>query len=84
VADEGAALGAALQAAWTWHNENSQRTTLASLCAGAVSLDESTRCPPNRKNQRRYRELQQLHDATARALGASFTAHRRWLQAHGA
>ena len=76
-AEEGAALGGALQAAWTWHSENSQRTPLARLCAPAVTLDESTRCRPNRKVRARYQALQQLHDATARSLGASFTAHRR-------
>ena len=60
-----------------------QRTTLASLCARAVSLDESTRCRPDRKVRACYQELQRLHDATARALGATFTAHRQWRQAAG-
>ncbi len=83
-ADEGAALGAALQAAWTWQNENGRRTALAGLCARAVSLDESTRCRPNRKVRARYQGLQQLHDATARALGATFTAHRQWRQTNRA
>jgi len=76
-ADEGAALGGALQAAWTWQNQNNQRTTLTSLCAQTVSLDESTRCQPDKKVRARYLALQQLHDATARALSATFTAHRR-------
>ena len=76
-ADEGAALGAALQAAWTWQNENGARTTLASLCARAVSLDESTRCRPDRKALVRYRAIQHLHDDTARTLGEKFTAQRR-------
>lgn len=79
-ADEGAALGAALQAAWTWENKNGMRTTLASLCAKAVSLDESTRCKPDRKAHARYAALQELHDGTARALGVQFAAHRRLRQ----
>jgi xylulokinase len=79
-ADEGAALGAALQAAWTWQNENGARVTLASLCARAVHLDESTRCKPDRKAHARYLVLQELHDGTARALGAQFSAHRRLRQ----
>jgi hypothetical protein len=77
-ADEGAALGGALQAAWTWQNENGRRVTLASLCAQAVSLDESTRCRPERTAVAGYQKLQQLHDTTARTLGATFTAHRKW------
>jgi sugar (pentulose or hexulose) kinase len=76
-ADEGAALGAALQAAWTWQNGNGARVTLASLCARAVALDESTRCKPDRKAHARYLALQELHDGTARALGEQFEAHRR-------
>ena len=76
-ADEGAALGAALQAAWTWQNENGIRTTLASLCVLSVSLDESTRCKPDRKLHARYLTLQQLHDDTARTLGENFTTHRQ-------
>jgi xylulokinase len=77
-ADEGAALGGALQAAWTWQNENGRRVTLASLCAQAVSLDESTRCRPERTAVAGYQKLQQLHDTTAHTLGATFTAHRKW------
>ena len=80
-ADEGAALGGALQAAWTWQNQNGQRTTLASLCAQAVNLDEATRCLPDRKAVARYQKLQQLHDASARTLAATFTAHRKGLSA---
>jgi xylulokinase len=82
-AEEGAALGAALQSAWTWQNANGRPVTLAKLCVRAVSLDESTRCRPNRKVHTRYQALQQLHDATARALGATFTAHRQWRQIAG-
>ena len=80
-ADEGAALGGALQAAWTWQNQNGQRTTLASLCAQAVSLDESTRCLPDRKAVAGYQKLQQLHDASARTLAATFTVHRKGISA---
>jgi D-xylulose kinase len=79
-ADEGAALGAALQAAWTWQNENGARTTLATLCARAVSLDESTRCKPDRKAHARYVALQHLHDATALSLGENFISHRQLLR----
>ena len=78
-ADEGAALGGALQAAWTWHSENGQRTPLATLCAPAISLDESTRCRPDKKVRARYEALQGLHDTTARSLVGSFSAHRRHL-----
>jgi sugar (pentulose or hexulose) kinase len=77
-AEEGAALGGALQAAWTWQNQNGQRTALADLCAQAVSLDESTRCVPDKKAAVRYQKLQQLHDATAVTLGATFSAQRKF------
>ncbi len=82
-ADEGAALGGALQAAWTWQNQNGKRTTLAALCKQVVSLDESTRCKPNRKLRARYDALQALHDEAAQKLGATFAAHRQWRNKQG-
>lgn len=44
---EGAALGAAIQAAYALANETMQTTSYEELCARLVTLDESTRCRPD-------------------------------------
>lgn len=77
VEDEGAALGAALQAAWCVALREGRRTRLADLTAGVVALDESTRCAPNPASVARYRELQTLQDDLSRALRSVFSRHRR-------
>lgn len=76
--DEGAALGGALQAAWcVARREGNPKAKLADFTAGAVALDEGTRCVPNKKNVARYRELQALQDQLSRALRDIFPAQRR-------
>jgi D-xylulose kinase len=76
-AGEGAALGAALQAAWTWQKENGRPAKLADLCARAVALDEATRCFPG-EGAGRYRDLQDIHDRAAEALKDVFGLQKRW------
>lgn len=52
---EGAALGGAIQAAWS-DSENSS-ASLADLTSRLVALDESTRVQPNKSNRGTYQEL---------------------------
>ena len=53
---EGAALGAAVQAAWASGEDHSE-AALHSLCNRLVTLDESTRCLPDPKNSATYADL---------------------------
>jgi xylulokinase len=77
VEDEGAALGAALQAGWcVARREGKSRAKISEFTDGIVALNEATRCVPNRANVARYRELQGLQDALSRALRGVFVRHR--------
>jgi xylulokinase len=53
---EGAALGAAIQAAWAAGGDHSE-AALHTLCTRLVTLDESSRCTPDDKNTAVYKEL---------------------------
>jgi len=52
---EGAALGAALQGAWTWNHENGSDESLAEFAGARVKLDESTRARPQAEETEIYR-----------------------------
>ena len=60
--DEGAALGAALQAAWA-AGGTPTLAALAALCGRIVKPDESTRCEPDAGRRGVYRAAQKAHDA---------------------
>lgn len=51
---EGAALGAAIQAAYALANETAEPTSYEDLCAHLVRLDESTRCRPDSTRAAHY------------------------------
>jgi xylulokinase len=70
--DESAALGGALQAAWCDSASRGSATSLAALCARSVSVDESTRCTPDRQRAALYRRRQAAHDALCSDLGRAF------------
>lgn len=53
---EGAALGGAIQAAWSAGADHSSEA-LHALCDRLVTLDESSRCTPDPKNTAVYKEL---------------------------
>jgi xylulokinase len=72
--DESAALGGALQAAWCDSPGRGSGAALAGLCARSVSLDESTRCVPDKGRAALYRERQRSHDALAGDLNRAFEA----------
>jgi xylulokinase len=77
VEDEGAALGAALQAAWCDARRGGRGgAKISDFTARAVALDESTRCHPDRRRAGRYRRLQALQDQFGESLRAVFTAQR--------
>lgn len=70
---EGAALGAAVQAAWAASTTNGSPTPLRDLTARLVAIDESTRAEPNSAHAEIYGE--QLHrqtDLTHKLHGAGY------------
>ena len=75
--EEGAALGAALQAAWCVARRDGQKTSIVNLAKRVVRLDETTRCLPDRKHVQRYRELQALQDQLGGTLREIFPAQRK-------
>jgi xylulokinase len=77
VEDEGAALGAALQAAWCAARFDGEAAPITQFTAGVVAVNEATRCVPNKANVARYRELQALQDKLSLALRDVFRAQRR-------
>ena len=72
VEDEGAALGGALQAAWCAGLRAGHKTSLTTLAARAVALNESTRCEPNAKHRAVYREMQARQDSLSLTLRETF------------
>jgi xylulokinase len=72
--DESAALGAALQAAWCDSPGRGSGPALAQLCSRSVSLDESTRCTPDKKRVALYHARQQLFDMLGTDLKGAFDA----------
>jgi xylulokinase len=72
--DESAALGAALQAAWCDSKARGSGAALAELCRRSVSLDETTRCVPDRKRNALYRASQTFHDRLGADLRGAFNA----------
>jgi xylulokinase len=63
VGGEGAALGAAIHAAWVWSKEASRAWTLGELCAAFVQPDESRRCRPIARHREIYAVLRRLFRA---------------------
>jgi len=68
---EGAALGAAIQAAATANSASGQPGTLRELAARLVTVDESTRALPNANNHALYRKLLAKQTALTRTLHTS-------------
>jgi xylulokinase len=81
VEDEGAALGGALQAAWCVARQTQPKTKLADLVAQVVSVDEATRCTPDKRAHARYKKLQAVQDKLSLALRDVFEAQRALVSA---
>jgi len=78
VEDEGAALGAALQAAWCAARRSGRgNAKIAEFTEGVVAPDESTRCRPDAANVACYREMQSVQDGLSLALRGLFARHAR-------
>jgi xylulokinase len=77
VEEEGAALGAALQAAWCVARRDGKRSArIGEFTQEVVAVKEETRCVPNRANVARYRKLQVLHDRLSASLRDVFPVQR--------
>ena len=77
VEDEGAALGGAIQAAWSRALAEGAYVTIDSFTSKAVRVNPSTRKEPDAKAVARYRDIQALHDQVGRASRPVFASHRR-------
>jgi xylulokinase len=61
VQGEGAALGAAIHAAWVWYRETGEQRTLADISEPFVIFDESRRARPNPQHRSTYAMLRRLY-----------------------
>jgi xylulokinase len=78
--EEGAAVGAAVQALWAYRKRQGQAAGIEDLCDRYIALDESTRAKPNAGRAERYAEMQTIHDQIVRDLSRAFSAHRQLIQ----
>ncbi len=77
--EEGAAVGAAVQALWAYRNRAGDPESIEKLCDRYIAIDETTKVKPNPENAEMYARMQIVHDGIVRDLAASFTAHRRFI-----
>jgi len=68
VEGEGAALGAALHAAWVWKKENEGPVRISDIVKPFVVLDESRRRQPIAENVNVYRKQKALFDALSKRV----------------
>ncbi len=68
VEGEGAALGAALHAAWVWLKENGKPRPIQDVVAPFIVLDEKRRRRPLKENVETYRIMKQLFHALSLRL----------------
>jgi sugar (pentulose or hexulose) kinase len=68
VRGEGAALGAAIHAAWVWLREAGESQSLAEVAAPFVVLDESRRARPDPGQRASHATLRRLYRALSRRL----------------
>lgn len=69
---ESAALGAALQAKWTYMLQRGERVRIQQITDALVKVDSSTRCQPKKAAARQYRALQEVHPPALAGLCACF------------
>ncbi len=79
ISEEGAAVGAAIQATWASHKHSGTSVNIEDLCDRYLALDEATRARPNAANVVLYAKMQTLHDRLAQGLGTAFGEHRKLL-----
>jgi len=78
--EEGAAVGAAVQAVWAYQKQQGQPVRIEELCNLYIALDETTRAKPDAACVSIYSRMQKLHDQIVRDLGQAFSAHRQLIQ----
>ncbi len=88
VRGEGAALGAALHAAWVWEKEKGEGRTLGEVAAPFIDLDEAGRRRPDPRHREAVRLLRRLYRSLAlRVRGLEgedpFRLRRELLEASG-
>ena len=66
VEGEGAALGAAIHAAWVWLRENGDSTRLKELVSRFVKIRTTGRCKPRSEHREVYRHQKELFRALSR------------------
>ncbi len=68
VEGEGAALGAAIHAAWVWHKETGGGISIHELVERFVKLDEARRRTPETRSRAVYQQQKRLFEALSRRL----------------
>ena len=68
VKGEGAALGAAIHAAWVCKNEKGFSCSLSQLVSPFIIFEEGLRCKPDKKNVEIYQNLFLLYDALVKRI----------------
>ncbi|MCJ8338243.1 MAG: xylulokinase [Pseudomonadales bacterium] len=66
--NEAAALGAALQAQWSYQTNNNNHSELADICDNGVKFSKSSITEPNIENVERYQELFNLYQKNKLSL----------------
>jgi len=77
--EEGAAVGAAVQALWAYRKRADRQESIENLCDQYIAVNETTRAKPDPMRARMYARMQKAHDGIVRDLAASFAAHRRFI-----
>jgi len=65
---EGAALGAALHAAWVWGLENSREEPLTAITDSFIKIDESRRFRPDAEHTQIYRKQKAVFEALSKRV----------------
>jgi xylulokinase len=68
---DGAALGAAIQAAWTYSQTKGEPVSLDKIVKVTVNTDRKTRAEPRKENRELYAELRGRHADLSRKLASS-------------
>jgi xylulokinase len=76
---EGAAYGAALQALWSWRQQQGEKVTIKEITDRFIEVNQNETAQPDSKNVEIYRELQELQDEMSASLRDVFTRHRQFV-----
>ena len=68
VKGEGAAMGAALHAAWVWFNEDGQNIDIRDVSNSFIKFREKSRCWPRKEYKSTYRTLKDLYRSLTKRI----------------